>query len=147
MASNRLLSRAWVGAMHPFPECPNDDKYIPIRAGRGLWNENRRGIIPWEEPEGYRTLIHEWGHYALTLTDEYLEKRQLGPLTFRALDLEFELLFEIAACFKPGQEIGESEGDETLVRVLAGKQVLRHECCDPQQLSIFAPERGRGRTE
>jgi hypothetical protein len=79
MASNRLLSRAWVGAMHPFPECPNDEKYMPIRAGRGLWNENRRGIIPWEEPEGYRTLIHEWGHYALTLTDEYLEKRQLVP--------------------------------------------------------------------
>jgi hypothetical protein len=79
MASNRLLSRAWVGAMHPFPECPNDEKYMPIRAGRGLWNENRRGIIPWEEPEGYRTLIHEWGHYALTLTDEYLEKRRLVP--------------------------------------------------------------------
>jgi hypothetical protein len=79
MASNRLLSRAWVGAMHPFPEYPNDEKYMPIRAGRGLWNENRRGIIPWEEPEGYRTLIHELGHYALTLTDEYLEKRQLVP--------------------------------------------------------------------
>ncbi len=79
MASNRLLSRAWVGAMHPFPECPNDEKYMPIRVGRGLWNENRRGIIPWEEPEGYRTIIHEWGHYALTLTDEYLEKRQLVP--------------------------------------------------------------------
>jgi hypothetical protein len=79
MASNRLLSRAWVGAMHPFPEYPNDEKYMPIRAGRGLWNENRRGIIPWEETESYRTLIHEWGHYALTLTDEYLEKRQLVP--------------------------------------------------------------------
>jgi hypothetical protein len=79
MASNRLLSRAWVGAMHAFPEYPNDEKYMPIRAGRGLWNDNRRGIIPWEEPEGYRTLIHEWGHYALTLTDEYLEKRQLVP--------------------------------------------------------------------
>lgn len=79
MASNRLLSRAWVGGMHTFPEHPNDEKYMPIRIGRGLWNDNRRGIIPWEEPEGYRTLIHEWGHYALTLTDEYLERRQLVP--------------------------------------------------------------------
>ncbi len=79
MASNRLLSRSWVGGMHTFPEYPDDEKYMPIRVGRGLWNDNRRGIIPWEEPESYRTLIHEWGHYALMLTDEYLETRHLVP--------------------------------------------------------------------
>jgi hypothetical protein len=71
MASSRLLSRAWVAALH------EDHKYMPIRVGRGLWNDNRRGVIAWEEPEGYRTLVHEWGHYALCLTDEYLEVRQL----------------------------------------------------------------------
>jgi hypothetical protein len=71
MASSRLLSRAWVSALH------DDHKYMPIRIGRGLWNDNRRGVIAWEEPEGYRTLIHEWCHYALCLTDEYLEARHL----------------------------------------------------------------------
>jgi hypothetical protein len=71
MASSRLLSRAWVAALH------EDHKYMPIRVGRGLWNDNRRGVIPWEEPEGYRTLIHEWGHYALCLTDEYLQPRHV----------------------------------------------------------------------
>jgi hypothetical protein len=71
MASTRLLSRAWVNALHI------DEKYMPIRVGRGLWNDNRRGVIAWEEPEGYRTLVHEWGHYALGLADEYLETRQL----------------------------------------------------------------------
>jgi hypothetical protein len=71
MASSRLLSRAWVAALH------EDHKYMPIRMGRGLWNDNRRGVIAWEEPEGYRTLVHEWGHYALGLTDEYLQPRHL----------------------------------------------------------------------
>jgi hypothetical protein len=71
MASSRLLSRAWVSALH------EDAKYMPIRVGRGLWNDNRRGVIAWEEPEGYRTIVHEWGHYALCLTDEYLEARSL----------------------------------------------------------------------
>lgn len=69
MASNRLFPRSWVAGLHI------DHKYMPIRAGRGLWNDNRRGVIAWEEPEGYRTLIHEWCHYALCLTDEYLESR------------------------------------------------------------------------
>jgi len=72
MASNRLFSRSWVGAMHADKRYPNDEKYMPIRIGRGLWKHNRRASVSWEEPEGYRTLIHEWGHYALTLTDEYL---------------------------------------------------------------------------
>lgn len=71
MASSRLLSRAWVAALHV------DHKYMPIRIGRGLWNDNRRGTIAWEEPEGYRTLVHEWCHYALGLTDEYLQTRQV----------------------------------------------------------------------
>jgi hypothetical protein len=77
MASTRMLPRSWVGAMHPHAEYQHDEKYMPIRLGRGLWNDNRRGIIPWDEPEAYRIIIHEWGHHALKLTDEYLEKRQL----------------------------------------------------------------------
>jgi hypothetical protein len=77
VASTRMLPRSWVGAMHPYDEYQHDEKYMPIRLGRGLWNDNRRGIIPWDEPEAYRIIIHEWGHHALKLTDEYLETRQL----------------------------------------------------------------------
>src|SRR6266511_3036441 len=67
LASNRLLPRSWVGGMH------EPKKYMPIRIGRGLWNKNHRKTIPWNEPEGYRVLVHEWAHYALELLDEYLD--------------------------------------------------------------------------
>lgn len=67
MASNRLNPRSWVNGLND----PN--KYMPIRAGRGVWNKDQRASISWVEPEGYRTLIHEWAHYALALRDEYLE--------------------------------------------------------------------------
>lgn len=75
MASNRLLPRSWVSGMH------EPAKYMPIRAGRGIWHKNNRVSISWEEPEAYRTLIHEWAHYALELRDEYLELRQVAPAT------------------------------------------------------------------
>ena len=69
LASNRLNPRSWVGSLH------DAEKYMPIRLGRGVWHKNNRVSIPWDEPEGYRTLIHEWAHYALELRDEYLETR------------------------------------------------------------------------
>lgn len=81
MASTRMLPRSWVGALHAHAEYQHDEKYMPIRIGRGLWNDNRRGIIAWDEPEAYRIIIHEWGHHALKLTDEYLETRQLVQLS------------------------------------------------------------------
>jgi hypothetical protein len=84
MASNRLHPRAWVGALHPNNEYERDEKFMPLRLGRGLWNDVRKGAIPWEEPEGYRIIAHEWGHYALKLIDEYLETRQvLFPANLR----------------------------------------------------------------
>ncbi|MFL5805368.1 MAG: twin-arginine translocation signal domain-containing protein, partial [Roseiflexaceae bacterium] len=61
MASNRLLPRSWVSGLHLAA------KYMPIRIGRGVWNDRNRVSIPWDEPEAYRTLVHEWGHYALEL--------------------------------------------------------------------------------
>lgn len=67
MASNRLNPRTWVSGLH------NELKYMAIRAGRGAWHKNNRVTIPWDEPEAYRTLVHEWSHYALELPDEYLE--------------------------------------------------------------------------
>src|SRR5262249_55091972 len=74
MASNRLLARSWVSGLH-IPR-----KYMPIRVGRGVWHKNNLASIPWDEPEAYRTLVHEWGHYALELRDAYLEQRALVPL-------------------------------------------------------------------
>ena len=72
LASNRLHPRAWNDALH------KPKKYQPIRVGRGLWQKNRDLLFPWSSPEGYRTLVHEWGHYAFGLVDRYLEKRLYG---------------------------------------------------------------------
>jgi len=71
LASNRLLPRSWVGGLH------EETKYMPIRLGRGFWQKNSRGSIPWDEPEGYRVLIHEWAHYALELLDDYVDTHQV----------------------------------------------------------------------
>ncbi|HET9224142.1 MAG TPA: hypothetical protein VFO07_16640, partial [Roseiflexaceae bacterium] len=72
MASNRLLPRSWVSGLHI------TRKFMPIRIGRGVWHKNNLASIPWDEPEAYRTLVHEWGHYALELRDGYLEQRPLA---------------------------------------------------------------------
>jgi hypothetical protein len=71
MASNRLLPRSWVGGLH------EEAKYMPIRLGRGLWQKNSRGSIQWDEPEGFRTLVHEWAHYALELLDAYVDTHEV----------------------------------------------------------------------
>ncbi len=70
-ASNRLLPRSWVGGLH------EPLKYMPIRVGRGLWQKNRGVSLPWDEPEGYRVLVHEWAHYALELLDDYIETHEV----------------------------------------------------------------------
>ena len=67
MASTRFSPRSWVNGL------TDETKYLPIRIGRGQWHKNNHVTIPWDEPEGYRTIVHEWGHYALGLVDEYLE--------------------------------------------------------------------------
>ncbi len=51
---------------------------MPIRLGRGLWQKNNRVSITWNEPEGYRVLVHEWAHYALELLDAYLETHSIA---------------------------------------------------------------------
>lgn len=68
MASNRLHPRSWVAALH------YRRKFQPIRVGRGLWSKNHNFVITWDEPTGYRALVHEWGHYALGLADDYLSQ-------------------------------------------------------------------------
>ncbi len=74
MASNRFNPRSWVDALNI------EAKYMPIRVGRGIWHKHHRVSIPWDEPEGYRTLIHEWARYALGLRDEYLETVTVAAL-------------------------------------------------------------------
>lgn len=72
MASSRLHPRSWVGGIH------ENDTYMPIRLGRGLWSDRQRFAFPWEEPEAFRVLIHEWGHYALHLVDGYLKTQKVS---------------------------------------------------------------------
>ncbi|HEY0606055.1 MAG TPA: hypothetical protein VGD58_24235, partial [Herpetosiphonaceae bacterium] len=66
-ASNRLFPRSTVDGLN------ESHKYQPIRLGRGLWHRNSRITLPWDSEIGFATLIHEWGHYALGLKDQYLE--------------------------------------------------------------------------
>lgn len=71
LASNRYLPRSWVGGLF------EPHKYTPIRLGRGLWVRDRRIVIDWDEPEGYRAIVHEWVHYALGMKDEYMTMREV----------------------------------------------------------------------
>ncbi|NJN17624.1 MAG: hypothetical protein HC822_15805, partial [Oscillochloris sp.] len=66
MASNRIHPRSWMSSLN------EARKFKPIRVGRGLWQKNQGTLLSWDSPEGYRSLIHEWGHYAFGLADEYL---------------------------------------------------------------------------
>lgn len=70
-ASNQIHPRAWVGGLY------DPAKYIPIRLGRGNWPSRNRVTIPWDEPEGFRTIVHEWAHYALGLRDASLQELAL----------------------------------------------------------------------
>ncbi|HEY0738704.1 MAG TPA: hypothetical protein VGD69_27545 [Herpetosiphonaceae bacterium] len=73
MASNRFHPRSWVNGLHMH------EKYLPIRLGRGYWFHSSRVTIPWDEPEAYRVLVHEWAHYALNQKDAYLQLIDLLP--------------------------------------------------------------------
>jgi len=48
----------------------SDDTAHSIRVGR-FWTRKSGNEGDWNEPDGYRTLIHEFGHYGLYLYDEY----------------------------------------------------------------------------
>ena len=63
-AKNTVRPYAFVGGIS------GEDTAHSIRLGRG-WNRTG-GDAPWSEPDGYRTMIHEFGHYALFLYDEYI---------------------------------------------------------------------------
>jgi hypothetical protein len=63
-ASNIVRPHAYVGGIN------SADPAHTIRLGRG-WDGNSGNQGPWDQPEGYRTLIHQFGHYALYLYEEY----------------------------------------------------------------------------
>jgi hypothetical protein len=61
---NIVRPHAYVGGI------TSDDKSHVIRVGRG-WDGHSGNQGRWDEPIGFRTLGHEFGHYALYLYDEY----------------------------------------------------------------------------
>jgi len=61
---NTVHPHAYVGGLTA------TDKSHVIRVGR-YWDGQTGNQGPWDEQDGYRTLIHEFGHYALYLYDEY----------------------------------------------------------------------------
>ena len=63
-ANNVVWPHAYVGGL------TSEDTFEVIRLGRA-WDGQSGNQGPWDAPEGYRTLTHELGHYALHLYDEY----------------------------------------------------------------------------
>lgn len=70
LSTNRLHPRAGINGLF-------SEEHQPIRLGRGLWHPRYKVAIPWNEPEGYRTIVHEWAHYALGLKDSYLHQTSI----------------------------------------------------------------------
>lgn len=65
VAANTLQPHAYVGGL--FSTNPSH----VIRLSR-QWNGTNGNSGPWDQPTGYRTIIHEFGHYGLQLYDEYV---------------------------------------------------------------------------
>ena len=61
---NIVRPHAYIGGI-----TSNDRSHV-IRVGR-FWDGNSGDKGTWDQKEGYRTLAHEFGHYALHLYDEY----------------------------------------------------------------------------
>jgi hypothetical protein len=57
------------------------DEAHTIRVGR-FWSGDSGNGGNWNEPNGYRTLVHEFGHYALHLYDEYFLRLVDGTNNF-----------------------------------------------------------------
>ena len=85
----------------------SDDTAHAIRVGR-FWNGSSGNQGDWNEPCGYRTLIHEFGHYGLYLHDEYF---------VRLVDAEGHFTGQApAAC--TGVDVLNNDGDPTNASVM-----------------------------
>ncbi len=65
---NTVRPYAFIGGIN------STDKAHTIRVGR-FWTRQGGNSGKWNEPDGYRTLIHEFAHYALYLEDEYFVRK------------------------------------------------------------------------
>ena len=65
---NTVRPYAFVGGI------TSTDEAHTIRVGR-FWDGGSGNSGNWSEPDGYRTLIHEFGHYALYLYDSYFLRK------------------------------------------------------------------------
>lgn len=63
-AKNNARPYAYIGGLRAA------DRSSVLRVGRH-WDGNTSAVGNWDTPNGYRTLIHEFGHYGLSLYDEY----------------------------------------------------------------------------
>ncbi len=89
LAANDFIPAAYVGGIVPKVTTYRSPKgvqtlYAPAEIFLGrAWDGERAWDMDagrWSNPDGYRTLVHEWAHYALFLYDEY---RQMGgPATY-----------------------------------------------------------------
>ena len=76
-AKNIVRPHAYIGGL------TDADASHVIRLGR-FWDGNSGNQGAWSAPAGYRTLVHEFGHYALGLYDEYFGYKEVdGDLTGR----------------------------------------------------------------
>lgn len=142
MASNRLHPRSWVSGLHV------EQKYIPVRLGRALWSRRNRVQIPWDEPEGYRTFIHEWAHYALCLRDQYLNqepiakgKRLIVPdctIASTTIMATLEGTSELVPHHRNGKHPRSEEWD-TIVRWFPGLRPARRPLSGPGRLPLPLP--------
>ena len=64
LTRNDVRPHAYIGGL------TSENPAHTIRIGRN-WDGSTGAQGAWEEPNGYRTLIHEFGHYALFLADSY----------------------------------------------------------------------------
>ncbi|MCG8351753.1 MAG: hypothetical protein MI924_28635 [Chloroflexales bacterium] len=70
-AKNIVHPHAYVGGL------TDDDPAHLIRVGRS-WDGNSGNQGSWSAQEGFRTLVHEFGHYGLGLYDEYFGYKEEG---------------------------------------------------------------------
>lgn len=73
-ADIQVLARNDVRPYGYFGGLLSGDPGLVIRVGRG-WDRQRNVQARWDAPDGYRTLVHELGHYALGLYDSYFGYR------------------------------------------------------------------------
>jgi len=73
LTKNTVRPYAFIGGI------TSDDTAHSIRVGR-FWNGSSGDQGDWNQPYGYRTLIHEFGHYALHLYDEYFIRNLDGSV-------------------------------------------------------------------